>query len=154
MMQTSWNKLAVERGAEDPHRVFVRGQRALTLWDDEAKKGIVAPDGLIIKNELDGTFSCAYLVEYHNNNARMHVENKITKYEHLAVDAYPGLWQSWDLEEMPVVMVIYRQGATLQHYRDELNHIAYKGIRVKYIAVSLADIWAGKLKSQQVREKK
>ena len=55
---------------------------------------------------------------------------------------------------MPVVMVIYRQGATLQHYRDELNHIAYKGIRVKYIAVSLADIWAGKLKSQQVREKK
>lgn len=153
-MQSSWHKLAIEREVKNPRQVFVRGPRVLTIWDAEAKKGIVAPDGLIIKNELDGTFSCAYLVEYHNNNARMHVENKVAKYERLAEGAYPGLWQSWDLEEMPVVMVIYRQGATLQHYKDELNHIAYKGIRVNYIAVSLEDIWAGKLKSQQVREKK
>ncbi len=150
-MQILWAEMAKKPETKSPGLVSVRGPRALTLWDAENQKGIVAPDGLIVKHGLDGIFQRAYLIEYHNSNARMHVENKVAKYERLAGKAYNGLWQSWGLEQMPFVTVIYRQGATLEHYQEELARVAVNGVRAQYAAVSLADVWEGKLSIRPIR---
>ncbi|MFZ6029630.1 MAG: replication-relaxation family protein, partial [Chloroflexota bacterium] len=111
-MQALWHEHPDEklRGIVEVH-----GPRKLTLWDSAEQKAILAPDGLIVKHNLNGDFVRAFLIEYHNSNARMHVENKVAKYEALADPKYNWLWQAWELSEMPYIAVLYRQGATLEH---------------------------------------
>src|SRR5512145_1014020 len=126
--------------------VEVRGPRRLTIWDSNEQKAILAPDGLLIKHDLAGNFIRAYLVEYHNSNARMHVENKVAKYEALANPQHDWLWQTWGLSKMPIIVVLYRQGATLEHYQDVLWQVANgKGIKGKYAEQPLAGVWNGDL---------
>lgn len=147
-MQILWADLANSAQEDDRKKaglVEVRGPRALTIWDSENQKAILAPDGLLIKRDLAGNFQRAFLVEYHNTNAMMHVKNKVAKYENLANPKHRWVWQTWGLAEMPWIIVLYRQPVTLEHYSEELARVAVKEIKARYASTSLADVWAGKL---------
>lgn len=125
-----------------PGKVEVRGPRSVTLWDAEERKAIISPDGLIIKYKLDtGEFERAYLIEYHNSNAKMHVKNKLAKYEKLA--GLANTWLAWGLSEMPIVVVLYRQPSVLEHYREEIRKRGET--RATYAGQSLAAVWDSKL---------
>jgi hypothetical protein len=151
-MQSLWLALADN---EDPGirksagRVKVCGPNDISVWDQENHKALLAPDGLLIKHDMNGVFQRAFLIEYHNNNARMHVKNKLEKYEKLALKEYDWIWQSWGLTEMPWITVLYRQEATLQHYQEELSN--RREVVASYAAVSLADVWAGKLSIRPIK---
>jgi hypothetical protein len=151
-MQSLWLALA---DSEDPGirksagRVKVSGPNDISVWDQENHKALLAPDGLLIKRDMKGVFQRAFLIEYHNNNARMHVKNKLEKYERLARKEYDWIWQSWGLAEMPWITVLYRQDATLQHYQEELSN--RREVVASYAAVSLADVWAGKLSIRPIK---
>ena len=127
----------------------VCGPNNISVWDQENHKAILAPDGLLIKHDMNGVFQRAFLIEYHNNNARMHVKNKLEKYERLALKEYDWIWQSWGLTEMPWITVLYRQEATLQHYQEELSNRS--DVVASYAAVSLANLWAGKLSIRPIQ---
>ena len=156
-MQTLWADLAKSEREDDRKKagqVEVRGPRALTIWDSENQKAILAPDGLLIKHDLAGNFQRAYLVEYHNSNAMMHVKNKVAKYENLAKPEYRWLWQTWGLAEMPWIVALYRQPVTLEHYSEELARVAMKeDVKALYGSTFLADVWAGKLSIAPIRYK-
>jgi hypothetical protein len=151
-MKSLWLALA---DSEDPGirklagRVKVCGPNEISVWDQENHKALLAPDGLLIKHDMNGVFQRAFLIEYHNNNARMHVKNKLEKYERLALKEYDWIWQSWGLTEMPWITVLYRQEATLQHYQDELSNRGE--VMASYAAVSMADVWAGKLSIRPIK---
>jgi hypothetical protein len=145
-MQSLWRALADsddEEVKEKAGLVKVSGQNIISIWDQENHKALIAPDGLLIKHGMNGEFQRAFLIEYHNNNARMHVQNKLEKYEKLAHEEFNWIWQTWGLTNMPWITVLYRQEATLQHYQEELK--SRGGGCGSYAAVSLADVWAGKL---------
>lgn len=153
-MQMLWADLANSEQEEVRKKaglVEVHGPRALTIWDSENQKAVLAPDGLLIKHSLNGELQRAFLVEYHNSNAKMHVKNKVAKYENLATPEYCWLWQTWGLTEMPVIVALYRQPVTLEHYTDELARIALKEVRASYAATRLSDVWAGKLSISAVK---
>jgi hypothetical protein len=151
-MQRLWLALA---GSENPEfrklagRVKVCGPNEISVWDQENHKAFLAPDGLLIKRDMNGVFQRAFLIEYHNNNARMHVKNKLEKYERLVQKEYDWIWQTWGLSEMPWITVLYRQEATLQHYQEELSN--RRDVAASYAAVSLAEIWAGKLSIRPIK---
>jgi hypothetical protein len=151
-MQSLWLALADSETPEirkSAGRVKVCGPNNISVWDQENHKAILAPDGLLIKHDMNGVFQRAFLIEYHNNNARMHVKNKLEKYERLARKEDDWIWQSWGLTEMPWITVLYRQKATLQHYQEELTNRGK--IVAPYAAVSLADVWAGKLSIRPIK---
>jgi hypothetical protein len=123
--------------------VEVRGPHEVSVWDPVKKVHVVAPDGLLIKCNLQGNFERAYLVEYQNVRALLQVQNKIQKYEEIARPEYRWVWDFWGMDEMPWVLVVHRQGATLQHYQEE---IARRGeMAARFAAIALEDIWAGNL---------
>jgi hypothetical protein len=134
-----------------PGYIKVHGPRAISIWDAENNKALLEPDGLLIKYGLDDAFLRSYIVEFHNTNAQMHVENKIAKYERLASPTHNGLWQTWGLDVMPIVLVLYRQDVTLTHYQEQLRKIAYKGIQAIYISMALAHVWTGPLQLTQIQ---
>jgi hypothetical protein len=133
-----------------PGVVEVRGPRQLIAWDIEQRKTIVAPDGLLIKRNLKGDFERAFVVEYQNVRALLQVQNKLKKYEEIASTEYRWvLGDIWGLDEMPWVLIIYRQGATLQHIQEE---IARRGEMVaRFAAIALEDVWAGRLFIRPIR---
>src|SRR5512145_224259 len=62
-MQALWHEHPDEQGRGV---AMVRGPRALTIWDNAEQKAILAPDGLVVKHNLNGDFVRAFLIEYHN----------------------------------------------------------------------------------------
>lgn len=139
-MQTLWANLPTDRRGV----VEIRGPRQVAVWDSEKKAYLAAPDGLLIKHTPQGVFERAFVVEYHNTNSMLNVQQKIKRYEELAKEQYDWLWNDhWGLACMPIVLVLYRQQANYQHYRDELSQRAT--LRAVYAATSLEAIWAGKL---------
>ncbi len=50
---------------------------------------------------------------------------------------------------MPWITVLYRQEATLQHYQEELSNRGE--VTASYAAVSLAEVWAGKLSIRPIK---
>lgn len=137
-MRALWKEHTTSAGL-----VEVRGPGEVSVWDAEKKTHLVAPDGLLIKRKPGGEFENAFLVEYQNVRALLQVQAKLKKYEELADRAYRWVWDFWGVDEMPWVLVIHRQGATLRHYQDE---IARRGALVaRFAAIALDDIWAGKL---------
>jgi hypothetical protein len=123
--------------------VEVRGPHEVSIWDPEKKVHVVAPDGLLIKRKLNGDYEGAFLVEYQNVRSLLQVQAKLKKYEEIANSENNWIWNSWELDEMPWVLIIYRQGATLQHYLEE---IARRGeMAARFAAIALEDIWAGNL---------
>lgn len=133
-----------------PGLVEVCGPREVSVWNADKKVYIVAPDGLLIKRNLNGDFERAFLVEYQNVRALLQVKNKLAKYEELCKPDYRWVWSLWGLDEMPWVLVIYRQEATLRHYQEQLEQQGE--LRVKYACTSLADIWAGRLSIKPIRK--
>jgi len=142
---------------ERPGLVEVRGPREVSVWDEENKRFIVMPDGLLIKNTLTGEFERAFIVEYQNVRARLQVQNKLKNYEAVA-DPKPDrngntlnwIWDDvWGVEEMPFVLVIHRQESTLKHYQDEIRKRGETN--AQYAAISLNDIWAGNLSIRPIR---
>jgi len=133
-----------------PGVVEVRGPRELIAWDIEQRKTIIAPDGLLIKRNLKGNFERAFVVEYQNMRALLQVQNKLKKYEEIASPENRWvLGDIWGLEEMPWVLIIYRQGATLQHFQEE---IARRGEMVaRFAAIALEDVWASRLYIKPIR---
>jgi hypothetical protein len=129
--------------------VDVYGPRQVLVWDTEKNKTLIAPDGLLIKRKMSGDFERAFLVEYQNVRALLQVKNKLAKYEELAKPEYRWVWDFWGLDEMPWVLVIYRQGATLQHYREQIE--ARGETLAKYACASLEDVWAGKLSIKHIK---
>ena len=126
-----------------PGLVEVRGPREVSLWDPEKKVFVVAPDGLLIKRKLNGDFERGFLVEYQNVRALLQVQNKIKKYEEIARPENRWMWNFWGMEEMPWVLIVHRQGATLQHYQEEITRRGEMAAR--FAAIALEDIWAGNL---------
>lgn len=145
-MQELWPKLAASPGLAE-----VRGPRPVSFWDSEKRVYIVAPDGLIIKSSMEGEFVRAFLIEYHNVNTMLQVQQKLKRYEEISKPDYRWLWNdAWGLSEMPWVLILYRQGATLQHYQDEISQ--RDELIGKYAAASLEDVWAGKLSIVPIRK--
>jgi hypothetical protein len=146
-MQQLWSEMPEEKRG----LVEVYGPRQVAVWDVNNGKAIAAPDGLLIKRNMSGTIERTFLVEYHNVNNMLHVQAKISRYEELAKPEYHWIWKDmWGLDEMPWVLVIYRQGATLQHYQQHLE--ARGETLAKYACTSLDDIWAGKLSIKPIRK--
>jgi hypothetical protein len=133
-----------------PGLVEVYGPREVFVWDADQKKAVVAPDGLFVKRSLNGEFERAFLVEYQNVRALLQVQNKLKRYEELARPEYRWVWDAWELDEMPWVLVIYRQGATLRHYQEELE--GRGETLAKYACASLEDIWAGRLSIRSIKK--
>ena len=126
-----------------PGLVEVRGPHEVSVWDTEKKVHVVAPDGLLIKRKPTGEFERAFLVEYQNVRSLLQVQAKLKKYEEIASPEYRWVWDHWGMDEMPWVLIIHRQESTLQHYREE---IARRGeTAARYAAISLDDIWAGRM---------
>jgi len=126
----------------NPGKVEVLGPRQVSIWDAEKKAFLVAPDGLLIKRKMDGQFERAFVVEYHNRNARLHVQQKLKKYEEV-MRTSPWIWEDyWEISEMPWILVLHRQEATLRRYEEE---VARAERNARYAAASLEDVWAGKL---------
>lgn len=146
LMQRLWWKLPEEKRG----LVEVRGPRAVLVWDKDDKKELVKPDGLLIKRKPNHDFERAFLVEYQNVRAMIQVQNKIKKYEEIAKPIYRWVWDLWGLDEMPWVLVIYRQEATLRHYQEQLEQQGE--LRANYACTSLADIWAGRLSIKPIRK--
>jgi hypothetical protein len=138
-MQQLWGELPEEKRG----LIEASGPRSVLIWDTEGKRALVKPDGLLIKRKPNHEFERAFLVEYQNVRALIQVQNKIKKYEQIAKHEYCWVWDLWGLDEMPWVLVIYRQEATLRHYQEQLE--LYSELRAKYACTSLADIWAGRL---------
>ena len=143
-MRTLWRSHSTNPGLAE-----VRGPREVSVWNAEKKAYFVAPDGLLIKRNLNGVFERAFLVEYQNVRALLQVQNKLARYEELSKPEYRWVWDFWGLDEMPWVLVIYRQEATLRHYQVQLEQHAE--LRAKYACSSLADVWAGKLSIKPIR---
>jgi len=136
-MQTLWLE-----HPSSPGRADVLGPRQVSIWDAEKKAFLVAPDGLLVKRKMDGQFARAFVVEFHNTKARIQVQQKLKKYEEVMRE-YPWIWEDyWDIPEMPWILVLHRQGATVGRYQEE---IAGRDLNARYAAVSLDDVWAGKL---------
>ena len=139
-MRALWANLPTDRRGV----VDVCGPRQVVVWDSEKKAYLAAPDGLLIKHTPQGAFERAFVVEYHNTNSVLNVQQKIKRYEELAKEEYAWLWNDhWGLDRMPIVLVLYRQQANYQHYMDELSQRAK--LRAMYAATSLEAIWAGNL---------
>jgi hypothetical protein len=131
--------------------VEVCGQRSLAVWDAEKKAYRVAPDDLLIKHNRSGASERAFLVEYQNVRVLLQVQNKGRKYEELAGPEYRWVWNDyWGLEEMPWVLVIYQQGATLKHYQEQLE--TRGETLAMYACAALEDIWAGKLSIKPIHK--
>jgi hypothetical protein len=146
-MQQLWEELPEEKRG----LIEASGPRSVFVWDTESKRAIVKPDGLFIKRKLNHDFERAFLVEYQNVRALIQVQNKIKKYEQIARYEYRWVWDLWGLDEMPWVLVIYRQEATLRHYQEQLE--LHGELRAKYACTSLADIWAGRLSIKPILKK-
>jgi hypothetical protein len=137
-MRTLWKVHATSPGL-----VEVRGPREVSVWDPEKKVFIVAPDGLLIKRNLQGTFERGFLVEYQNVRALLQVQNKLKKYEEISRLENRWMWNFWGMDEMPWVLIVHRQGATLVHYQEEIARRV--DITAQFAAIALDDIWAGNL---------
>jgi hypothetical protein len=132
--------------------VTVRGQRRLTVWNAEEQKAILAPDGLMLKYDTAGVLRRIYLVEYHNTNVSMNVKSKVEKYETLADPKYAWVWQVWNLLSKPIIVALYRQPATLEHYINALKPIHNgRGVKAFYAAIALKDVWAGNLVISRIK---
>jgi hypothetical protein len=132
--------------------VEVRGPREVRVWDADKRVDVVAPDGLLIKRSMAGAFERAFLVEYQNVRALLQVQNKIKKYEEIAQPDNRWIWgDGWGLEEMPWVLVIHRQGATLEHYQEQIAQ--HDGMTARFAAISLEDVWAGNLSIKPIKGK-
>ena len=129
---------------KNPGKVEVYGPREVAVWDAEKRTYIIAPDGLLKKYSLEGKLERAFLVEYQNVRALLQVKQKIKRYEEIADPKYQWLWSArWGVEEMPWVMVMYRQKSTLHHYEEQ---IAQRGeMASRFASTSIEVIWAGKL---------
>jgi len=135
----------------NPGTAEVRGPRAVAVWDTSRKVSIVEPDGLVIKYNPDGQFARAFVIEYQNVRSQLQVQNKIKRYEEIFKPDLNWVWRdSWGLPEMPWVLVLYRQNATVQHYQDELSK--HDDLAAKYATTALDDIWAGKLSITPLRK--
>ena len=127
-----------------PGVVEVRGPREVIAWDIEQKKTIIAPDGLLIKRDPEGNFKRAFVVEYQNVRSLLQVQNKIKKYEEISRPEFQWVWSDiWGQDNMPWVLVIYRQESTLQHFREEVER--HGEVTVRYAAIALEDVWADRL---------
>jgi hypothetical protein len=78
------------------------------------------------------------------------VQNKIKKYDEIARLEYRWMWDFWGLDEMPWVLIIYRQGSTLQHYQEEIAQ--RDKMAARFAAIALEDVWAGKLSIKPIRK--
>jgi hypothetical protein len=133
-----------------PGVVEVRGPREVIAWDIEQRKTIIAPDGLLIKRDMAGDFVRAFVVEYQNVRALLQVQNKFKKYEEIARPEYRWIWNDiWGLDEMPWVLIVYRQGATLQHFKEEADRRGEMAAR--YATIALEEVWADKLYLKSLR---
>jgi hypothetical protein len=133
-----------------PGLVEVRGPREVLAWNAEKNIAVVAPDGLLIKRSKEGIFERAFLVEYQNVRALLQVQNKLKKYEEIAKPEYRWIWEDvWGVEDMPYVLVLHRQGATLKHYREEIA--TREDMLARFASISLEDVWAGNLSIKPIR---
>lgn len=134
-----------------PGLAEILGQRQVVVWDQGKKRSVLEPDGLIVKHGLDGAIQRAYLVEYQNVRALIQAQHKIAKYEELAQakDSH-WIWGSWELEEMPVILILYRQPSTLKHYQIELA--TREKTFATYAAISLREIWSDQLPIRVIRK--
>ena len=145
-MQRLWAELPDDkRGVTD-----VFGPRSVLIWDTDGKREVVKPDGLLVKRKPAGEFERAFLVEYQNVRALVQVQKKIKKYEEIAKPEYRWVWDLWGLDEMPWVLVIYRQESTFHHYQEQLE--SRGETRAKYASSSLLDIWDGKLSIKAIKK--
>ena len=138
-----------------PGQVEVRGPREVLAWHTDEKKAVAAPDGMLIKRSKDGsTIERIFLVEYQNTRAHAHlkVQDKIAKYLEIATNPESRwvLSDVWEVNDMPYVLVIYRQGTTLTDYQAE---VARRGenMPVKFASTALEDIWAGNLSIKTIK---
>ncbi|MFZ6028299.1 MAG: hypothetical protein ACOYYS_11345 [Chloroflexota bacterium] len=145
-MQTLWPK-----HPESPGNVEVYGPRQAWAWDSEKQAFLVAPDGLIVKYDLEGNFRRAYLIEHHNVDWALNVRQKVEKYEEIGKPEYRWLWRGkWGVEEMPIVVGLYRHSSIPEYYREELSKRKGQTWCI-YAAQSLDEIWASKLHLTRVR---
>ncbi len=135
-----------------PGQVEVRGPREVLAWNPADKRQTVAPDGMLIKRSKDGSaIERIFLVEYQNTRALLQVQTKIKKYIEIASEPEYRwvLSDVWGVSSMPVVLVIYRQGATLTDYQEEIAR--REEMPVIFATTSLEDIWAGHLSIKPIK---
>lgn len=135
-----------------PGQVEVRGPREVLAWNPAEKRQTVAPDGMLIKRSMDGSvIERVFLVEYQNTRALLQVQTKLKKYLELATNPEFRwvLSDVWGVSAMPIVLVIYRQGATLSDYQEEIAR--REDMPVTFAATALEDIWAGRLSVKTVK---
>ena len=135
--------------ASNPGMADVLGPRQVGVWDTEKKAYLISPDGLLIKRSTDGGFVRAFVVEFHNNKARLQVQQKLKKYEEI-FSSSPWIWEDyWDIPEMPWILVLHRQKATVERYKEEMD--ARADLNARFASTSLEDIWAGNLSIAPIR---
>jgi hypothetical protein len=123
--------------------VDIYGPREVAIWDRETNKSLIEPDGLFVKRKPDGEVERAFLVEYQNVNSPQQVHQKLSRYKAFSDPAMKKHWQEvWPMDEMPWILIIYRQPATLTQYQSNLDDA---GKLVRFASISLSDIWAGNL---------
>ena len=135
-----------------PGQVEVRGPREVLAWNSAEKKQAAAPDGMLIKRSKDGgAIERVFLVEYQNTRALLQVQMKLKKYIEIATNPEFRwvLSDVWEVSAMPVVLVIYRQGATLTDYQEEIAR--REDMPVVFASTSLEDIWAGNLSIKTIK---
>lgn len=82
-------------------------------------------------------------MEFHNVSSLLWVRQKIKRYEEMGNPKNRWAWRDyWNVDTMPVVLVLYRQENTLRHYQDEL---AGRQTFCTYAGFALENAWAGKL---------
>jgi len=135
--------------ASNPGEADVLGPRQVGVWDTEKKAYLISPDGLLIKRSTEGNFVRAFVVEFHNNKARLQVQQKLKKYEEI-FSSSPWIWEDyWDIPEMPWILVLHRQKATVERYKEEMD--ARADLNARFASTSLEDIWAGNLSITPIR---
>jgi hypothetical protein len=137
---------------KNPGIVEVRGPRQAWAWDREKQAFLVAPDGLIIKNDLNGNFLKTFAIEHHNVDWALNVREKVQKYEEIGKPEYRWLWRgAWGVEEMPQIVALYRHASIPEYYADELRKLKKESTCI-YTLLSLDDVWAGNLIIRKVGE--
>ena len=135
-----------------PGQVEVRGPREVLAWNTAEKKQAAAPDGMLIKRSKDGgAIERVFLVEYQNTRALVQVQTKLKKYLEIATNPEFRwvLSDVWEVSAMPVVLVIYRQGATLTDYQEEIAR--REDMPVVFASTSLEEIWQGNLSIKAIK---
>lgn len=130
----------------------VRGPREVLAWNPVEKRQTVAPDGMLIKRSMDGsTIERIFLVEYQNTRALLQVQTKIKKYIEIASEPEYRwvLSDVWGVSAMPIVLVIYRQGATLTDYQEEIT--SRGDMPVSFASTSLEEVWKGNLSIKAIK---